>query len=35
MLAYAHDLGRLPQAAEEYLTHLREIALERLRFVAE
>jgi hypothetical protein len=35
MLAYAHDLGRLPQAAEEYLTHLREIARERLRFVAE
>jgi DNA-directed RNA polymerase specialized sigma subunit len=35
MLAYAHDLGPLPQAAEEYLTHLREIARERLRFVAE
>jgi len=35
MLAYAHDLGRLPEAAQEYLTHLREIARERLRFVAE
>lgn len=35
MLAYSHDLGRLPQAAEEYLTHLREIARERLRFVAD
>jgi len=34
MLAYAHELGPLPEAAAEYLDHLREIARERLRFVA-
>jgi DNA-directed RNA polymerase sigma subunit (sigma70/sigma32) len=35
MLAYAHEIGPLPEAAAEYLDHLREIARERLRFVAE
>jgi DNA-directed RNA polymerase specialized sigma subunit len=35
MLAYVHDLGPLPAAAADYLDHLREIARERLRFVAD
>ena len=31
MLAYAHGIGALPEAADEYLSHLKEMVRERMR----
>jgi hypothetical protein len=33
MLAYTHGVGALPEAAEDYLAHIREQVRERIRLV--